>query len=207
MLVRIPNLDAQGVRPVTQGKSFCLQTRATSLFTLHRSPIKTLTDEEHSSVNEAQGTAFGSLQDDIVAAEQDGQGVYIKEHALTLVGPFFWSQYTFGPNAAAGIVWRVESAARSARNITIMPDEFLKIWKPTFLIRHPAVMLPSCAANAVAHVDESASCECGFNQFVLANQISDEKKGRKWEGTICYRPVQQTRRAFVEGKLTNDLPV
>ena len=75
MLVRIPNLDAQGVRPVTQGKSFCLQTRATSLFTLHHSPIKTLTDEEHSSVNEAQGTAFGSLQDDIVAAEQDGQGV------------------------------------------------------------------------------------------------------------------------------------
>ncbi len=51
-----------------------------------------------------------------------------------------WSQCTFGPDAIAGIVQSVESAARSALNITTMSDEFLKTWKPTFLIRHPAAM-------------------------------------------------------------------
>lgn len=143
MLMRILNLEAQGVRPVTVGGCFFLRSRATSLFTPHHSPMKTWTDEEHASVNEAQQTAFGKLQGYIAAAEQVGQSVYCKEHAFTLTDPFFWSQYTFGPDAVAGIVRSVESAARSALNITTMPDEFLKTWKPTFLIRHPAVMLPS----------------------------------------------------------------
>ncbi len=125
------------------GGCFFLRARSTSFFTLHHSSMNTWTDEEHASVNEALETAFQTVQNHIAAAEQEGQIVFVKEHALTLVDPFLWSQCAFGPDAIAGIERRVESTPRSPLNITTMPDEFLKTWKPTFLIQHPAVMLPS----------------------------------------------------------------
>jgi hypothetical protein len=67
-------------------------------------------------------------------------------------------------------------------------------------------MLSLTAFECVWTCDESASCECGFSRIVLENQMSNAKKGHMWESTIAYRPVQRLRRAFVEGRVTDDLP-
>ncbi|KAK3344507.1 heterokaryon incompatibility protein-domain-containing protein [Lasiosphaeria hispida] len=62
--------------------------------------------------------------------------------------------------------------------------------------------------------DESAACECGFNQTVLENKVvaadvdvtTGAGSDRMWETTLPYRPVQRLRRAHALRAKTEDLP-
>jgi hypothetical protein len=52
----------------------------------------------------------------------------------------------YGEESADEVPWTVKTnggQTHSALNLTILPDEFLKIWLPTFSIRHPALVFSS----------------------------------------------------------------
>jgi hypothetical protein len=156
MLVKILNLDAQNVRPSEHGGYFFLES-AMKRFTFHDTPMSTWKTEDREDVYAAQQASFDKLQEHIAAAEKEGQRVFVKEHAFVMNDAYFESQYTFGPDAVTGepgtlVAHGIDHPTRSALNLTALPDEFLKTWRPTFLIRHPAMMLPSLYRTSVKDV-------------------------------------------------------
>ncbi|KAK4141551.1 uncharacterized protein C8A04DRAFT_14036 [Dichotomopilus funicola] len=149
MLVKILNLEAQAIRPVFQGGYFFLQSTALR-FPFHTKPMRDWTPDERAAVDTAQLEAFTKFQDHIAASEHDNQTIFVKEHAVMLSHPLFESQHAFGPDAGLSSdqptplpAHGVDSPTRSPLNLTSLPDEFLKTWYPTFLIRHPALVIPS----------------------------------------------------------------
>jgi len=155
MLVKILNLDEQNVRPAPLGGGYFFLPSGLVRFAHHEKPMGDWTEEERSTVTKAQQAAFDSMQDYIAAAEEEGQLVYVKEHAIMINDPFYESQFTHGDDAISGEpglldARGVEHPTRSPLNLTAMPDEFLKTWHPTFLIRHPAMMMPSLYRTTLA---------------------------------------------------------
>ncbi|KAK4040451.1 hypothetical protein C8A01DRAFT_35591 [Parachaetomium inaequale] len=158
MLVKILNLEAQGVRPAYHGGYFFLLAGLERWCVHSIKAMNEWTEEEHKVVAEGQQKAFDALQDYVSAAEKEGQRVFVKEHAIMLNDPYFEAEYTYGAAAVAGrhpdplIARGVDTPTRSALNLTSLPDEFLKTWSPTFLIRHPAMMFPSLYRTCLAEI-------------------------------------------------------
>ncbi|KAH6886836.1 hypothetical protein B0T10DRAFT_490392 [Thelonectria olida] len=147
LLVKILNLDDQGVRPSNNGGYFFLPS-ASKHFLVDNKPMDMWTEEDHASVNAITQQCFDRFQDHILAAEREGQVLFVKEHGLMLNSPFIESQHVHGTKELPGepksfAVKGVSQPSRSPLNLTFLPDEFLKTWNPTFLIRHPAMMIPS----------------------------------------------------------------
>ncbi|KAI0404533.1 hypothetical protein F4802DRAFT_220392 [Xylaria palmicola] len=153
MLVRVLNLDEQGVRPSHNGGYFFFPSMRTRV-RLYPKPSRDWTPEDHDSVTAGVKESFDALQDYLEAAEEEGQKVFVKEHVSFLNGPYHEQEYSHGsaedcllaPPPARGL----PHSTRSPLNTTSLPDEFLKTWHPTFLIRHPALMLPSLYRTARA---------------------------------------------------------
>jgi hypothetical protein len=63
-----------------------------------------------------------------------------------MIEPVAETKFIYGEESTDGIAWTVNTDAdqtHSALNKTILPDEFLKTWFPTFLISHPALVFSS----------------------------------------------------------------
>lgn len=159
MLVKILNLDEQGVRPGPMAGGYFFLPAAVERLTRLQTPMSAWTEEDHEVLNKAQQDAFNALQDYLAAAEQEGQRIFVKEHAFTMTNAFFEHKYTYGDDAVSGepktlVARGVDNPTRSPLNLTVLPDEFLKTWHPTFLIRHPALMVPSLFRTAMADMGE-----------------------------------------------------
>ncbi|RYP24052.1 hypothetical protein DL765_000780 [Monosporascus sp. GIB2] len=144
MLVKILNLDAQGVRPAENGGYFFLPAVMKRMAQLDS--MNTWTEKQRTEIYEAHQQCFDNLQDYIAKAENEGQIIYVKEHAVTLNDPVKENAYVHGHDAGESKPLRargLEDHSRSKLNLTCLPDAFLKTWNPTFLIRHPAMMFPS----------------------------------------------------------------
>ncbi|RYP81382.1 hypothetical protein DL769_001999 [Monosporascus sp. CRB-8-3] len=155
MLVKILNLDGQGVRPANLGGYFFMPSALKRIARLHK-PMNTWTEEERAEMQEAQQQCLDNLQDHIAKAETEGQIIYVKEHAMLMNDPVKENEYTHGPNMGKSKPLRVrglEDHSRSKLNLTSLPDAFLKTWNPTFLIRHPAMMLPSYYRTALSDLE------------------------------------------------------
>ncbi|KAM0420453.1 hypothetical protein ACHAPT_011745 [Fusarium lateritium] len=156
LLVKLLNLDEQGVRPSREGGYFFLPSIPIR-FNLLQKPMESWSDEERKELEDSQKECLGRLEDYIDAADKEGQLVYVKEHAIMMNSPFYDSHYSYGTLTVPGEpklfpTRNVTDPSRSSHNLTFLPDEFLKTWSPTFLIRHPAMQLPSlyrtCLTNA-----------------------------------------------------------
>lgn len=126
---------------------------------LHRAlggkPVSTWTKHDNKSVR----IMFQNSYDDLIkwreASQAMGKGTFLKFHCLELVEPVSETKWLHGASAAKGMQpWTVataddvrgsgsSSSARSEGNETCLPDAILKSWKPTFLIRHPALVMSS----------------------------------------------------------------
>ncbi|KAL2163784.1 hypothetical protein VTH06DRAFT_5843 [Thermothelomyces fergusii] len=160
MLVKILNLDEQGVRPGRMGGGYFFLCAAMERLNRLDTPLAAWTEEDREAVRQAQQAAFDELQDHVAAAEGEGQRVFVKEHAFTMTDVFFEHKYAHGDAAVSGepgtlVARGVDRPTRSPLNLTAMPDEFLKTWHPTFLIRHPAVMLPSLYRTTQADLGDT----------------------------------------------------
>lgn len=114
------------------------------------------TEEELKKVKELYQCCFDQFQQSLVKALENNNSVYIKEHIHFLIDPPKLSEYLFGPEDQDIVRNRwilqlqppfiSEQGSHSSIdsvNVTLLPDAFLQTWKPTFLIRHPALAFPS----------------------------------------------------------------
>ncbi|KAM0080085.1 hypothetical protein ACKRZS_007762 [Fusarium odoratissimum] len=147
LLVKMFNLDDQNVRPASHGGYFFLPSLPKH-FLVAEKPMDTWTEEESATVNKVIQECSERFQDYIAAAEKEGQVIYVKEHSIMLNHPRCEDSYVNGSTgsqkeAVPLPMMGITQPTRSPLNLTLFPDEFLKTWNPTFLIRHPALMIPS----------------------------------------------------------------
>ncbi|KAE8360425.1 hypothetical protein BDV27DRAFT_161690 [Aspergillus caelatus] len=122
---------------------------------LRKKEVTDWTEEEIMQVRCSYQECFAEFQEYLDKASADGCSVFIKEHVHFLIDPTTLSLFTFG-NSAGDTTrpsWMVQylpesyegkaSGTRSPLNETVLSDEFLRSWQPTFLIRHPALAFPS----------------------------------------------------------------
>ncbi|KAI3335274.1 hypothetical protein F4824DRAFT_161251 [Ustulina deusta] len=157
MLVRVLNLDEQGVRPAFQGGYFFFLSVVARLH-LYCKGSK-WTPEDYASVEKSFKESFDALQDYLEAAEKGSQKVFVKEHISFFNEAHYEYEEMYGPVPRENSPPKPLSArgfahsTRSSLNRTALPDEFLKTWHPTFLIRHPALMLSSLYRTAQKDVE------------------------------------------------------
>ncbi|KAI1746917.1 hypothetical protein F4782DRAFT_523029 [Xylaria castorea] len=156
MLVRVLNLDEQDVRPARNGGYFFFPGMLARM-NLFDKPSEEWTPEEHAVVKGDTQKSFDALQDHLKAAEEEGKKIFVKEHISFLNSPYYEQEYAFGKAKDCLIETAnargVTQPTRSSLNLTSLPDEFLKTWHPTFLIRHPALMFPSLYRTALKGVE------------------------------------------------------
>ncbi|KAI8649023.1 hypothetical protein NCS55_01475700 [Fusarium keratoplasticum] len=142
LLVRILNFEGQGARPIRSSGYFWLPS-ILKRYAVQGKPVSEWTTEEKKDIDEVEQQCFDNLLDYIKKAENEGQLVLFKEHALLLNHPFFESEFAHGKGTMIGEPTALGSGTRSPLNKTVLSDELLQTFKPTFLIRHPALSLAS----------------------------------------------------------------
>ncbi|KAM0549201.1 hypothetical protein ACHAPJ_009510 [Fusarium lateritium] len=142
LLVRILNFEGQGARPTRSNGYFWISS-IPKRYTLQRKPMLDWTTEEKKDLDEIEQQCFDNLMNYINEAEKEGQLVLFKEHALLLNHPFYESEFAHGKGTTVGEPTVLGSGKRSVLNKTVLSDELLRTFKPTFLIRHPALTLAS----------------------------------------------------------------
>jgi hypothetical protein len=117
-------------------------------------PVTEWSDEEAMQVKQKYQECFENLHSLLTKAENALCPVFVKEHTtvLTMVRtpdylPQFGSWTVTTPETI-----NKESSSRSS-NPTVLPDEFMRTWQPTFLIRHPALAFPSLY-RALGDIDD-----------------------------------------------------
>ncbi|KXJ88405.1 hypothetical protein Micbo1qcDRAFT_185026 [Microdochium bolleyi] len=181
LLIKMLNLDAQGVRPSHQGGYFfkpSVFVRFPLLF--HDGPIDTWAETNRAAVTEVMQECLETLQDHLDASEAKRSPVFVKEHAMFVSDPSIES-YFLHPEQAPHhrcpvlVARGIAAPTRSQLNITAMPDDFLHTWTPTFLIRHPALMLPSYYRTCPDHIKMATAAAAAA--AVPAGGPSKKKKG------------------------------
>ncbi|KAH7024644.1 uncharacterized protein B0I36DRAFT_376539 [Microdochium trichocladiopsis] len=172
MLVTMLNLEEQNVALLRHGGYFFFPSvfkRFPLLF--GKGPIDLWTDQERAEVDALSQEIFDRIQDHIEASEKSGKTIFVKEHALFMNDPRIESDFLHRNSASRSksngdksaqtsrhedlsvLSWRGSShGTRSKHNLTVFPDEFLHTITPTFLIRHPAMMIPSYYRTALDQV-------------------------------------------------------
>ncbi|KAI0534599.1 hypothetical protein GGR58DRAFT_516022 [Xylaria digitata] len=158
MLVRILNLDEQGVRPAFHGGYFFFPSMLTRLNLYNKETH--WAPEDHVAVEGGVKKSFDALQDYLEAAEETGEKIFVKEHISFLNDAHYEHDHMYqtadgenGCKPKPAIARGFPDSTRSSLNRTSLPDEFLKTWYPTFLIRHPAMMLPSLYRTAQSDIE------------------------------------------------------
>ncbi|MCJ1400011.1 hypothetical protein MMC11_003214 [Xylographa trunciseda] len=112
--------------------------------------VEEWTQNEQDQMKQTCQNCFQELQKHVEAAETEDKIIFVKEHVYFMTEPTALSRFLFGQEKVKQTPWTVQisstygsEATRSSLNKTLLPDEFLKTWLPTFLIRHPALMFPS----------------------------------------------------------------
>lgn len=152
LLVRILALDKQNVvsKGIGWGYFFFPAWELTcKLNTLGKHADK-WTQEERDQVKKSYQDCFNDLQSHADRAEAEGKILFVKEHACFMADPAVQARFLHGQDNVKESPWTVQipstyaqEPTHSSLNPTILPDEFLKTWLPTFLVRHPALVFPS----------------------------------------------------------------
>jgi hypothetical protein len=108
-------------------------------------PIKEWTETEKQEIRDAFQKAVDELEECSQRAEQEGKIAFAKEHAFWFTNPAMFDDQTehaasFRPHIPEKYG---SSNTFSPLNQTILPDEYLRTWRLTFIIRHPALAFPS----------------------------------------------------------------
>ena len=109
-------------------------------------PESKWTEEQRSSIGRMYQENFRELEETRLRAQKEHKLFFTKEHIPFLIDPVFQERYLqetglrpeepFVPLDDLGSV-------RSAFNCTLFSDDYLALWRPLFLIRHPLKTFPS----------------------------------------------------------------
>ncbi|KAI1431869.1 hypothetical protein GGR50DRAFT_689383 [Xylaria sp. CBS 124048] len=152
LFIRILNLEEQGTRPATHGGYFFFP-KVFSQVSVYSKPAEDWTPQDCLAVHTTAIKCFNTLQDHISESECAGQKVFIKEHVFFMNNVYAEHDHLIGtpnkiPHEPVQPMRGLTHATQSPRNLTCFPDEFLQTWYPTFLIRHPAMVLSSLYRTA-----------------------------------------------------------
>ena len=152
LLIRILALDQQpDILPRRKGGYFFLPTlRLMDELKLLGKNLEQWTEGERRRIMQTHQDCFTELEKYVEASEEQGKLVLVKEHSCFMTEPTSQTKFAYGQDSIKEPPWTVQIPSkyaahptRSSLNETIFPDEYLKTWRPTFLIRHPALLLPS----------------------------------------------------------------
>ncbi|EFE43824.1 hypothetical protein TRV_01398 [Trichophyton verrucosum HKI 0517] len=127
-------------------------------------------------------SCYNTLVQHVEDAESNGKLVIVKEHTHYLTDPVAETEFLHGegcvtnelPWVMHGMDDLVQSTdGRSTHNKTVFSDDFLKTWRPIFLIRHPALAFPSWYRAAV--------------------RADGEEKARSTQGKLACKKVMTLR--------------
>lgn len=115
--------------------------------------VDTWSEDQKTQIQERHRACFKAMEEHIARAESLSKGVFIKEHIIFLSDPVVQTRVLFGngeEESARTQRWTLGSSSQNQVdeisgiiNETILSDTFLTTFKPTFLIRHPALAFPS----------------------------------------------------------------
>jgi hypothetical protein len=103
-------------------------------------PVQDWTDDERFGMFAALHDSFTVWKDWVERAHLQGKSTYIKEHINWMVRPVVETNFLYNIN---------EATMKLDANPTCIPDSFLQNIRPTFLIRHPALVIPSLVRTAL----------------------------------------------------------
>jgi hypothetical protein len=111
-------------------------------------PVSTWGDETIQQAKETYQSCFEAFQSYLDASEAQGKIAFVKEHVVCLTDPTVQPSWEKNPINEAP--WRIQVPESYGTNLThselnkwLLPDELLKTFRPTFLVRHPAMVFPS----------------------------------------------------------------
>ncbi|OAA37394.1 hypothetical protein NOR_07093 [Metarhizium rileyi] len=133
------------------------------------------TADERAQVKESFQACFEAQQQWLEATESQGRSVFVKEHTVFFADPTARSDLQFGPSPTREPAWTVEYAGGSTHsklNITVLPDEFLLTWLPTFLIRHPALAFPSLYRTVIKREGKESAAADNFASLLTTVEWS-----------------------------------
>lgn len=107
--------------------------------------------DEKDQIKQSYQECFDELERHVEMAKAEDKILFVKEHCYFLTEPVSESKLLFGEDSVNEPQWTAQvpstygaaEPTHSSANETILPDEFLHCWHPTFLIRHPALVFPS----------------------------------------------------------------
>ncbi|KAF2117461.1 hypothetical protein BDV96DRAFT_644877 [Lophiotrema nucula] len=204
-LLNLPNQPAVHRHP-DDGYIFMRPTLMRLKRWLGGKPVSCWTVHDQKSIQ----YAFQRSHDDLArwrcVAQANGKGAYLKFHCVDLVEPISETRWLHGVESAQGMQpWTVSTARnsydgcnssfRSEGNETCFPDSILKSWNPTFLIRHPALVLPSLVR---------ADLDVG-NDFLLSAESDAETQGYRtaWEDAKKWQVTFHWQRQLLEWYLAH----
>lgn len=152
LLVRILALEDQpNVKSCKMGGYFFLPAvQLIKQLKLRGKHVREWTEDERDQMVRCYQACFEELEEYAKAAKAEGKIAFVKEHIYFVAEPTAMTNFLFGKNSLSESPWRVQvpptyesKTTGSSINETVLPDEFLRTWMPTFLIRHPALAFPS----------------------------------------------------------------
>ncbi|KAJ5297787.1 hypothetical protein PENANT_c012G11545 [Penicillium antarcticum] len=152
LLVKMLSLDSQtAVVSNEKGGYFFWNAFMTGRATgLTYKPIEHWNVEETDQIQREFQKGVNELEDKHEIAKSAGKITFAKEHAQWFANPAEVAKHLSGQGGPASLPFSIEvpyisssNGAFSSNNLTILPDEYLHTWTPTFLIRHPALAFPS----------------------------------------------------------------
>lgn len=112
--------------------------------------VDTWTEEQRQALKKVYQDCFDNLQSSVAKAKEENKSLFVKEHSPFLVQPPLNSRFFFGDDNVKEPAWQVkfDSGANmtyipQSINVSVIPESFLSLWNPTFLIRHPALAFES----------------------------------------------------------------
>jgi len=117
---------------------------------LYAKNVDTWTEEERQSMKKLYQDCFNDLQASLAQAGKENKTLFAKEHSSFMVQPPANSRLLFGEGNVKEPAWQVKFDAGAefkynlkSINELVIPENFLALAKPTFLIRHPALVFES----------------------------------------------------------------
>lgn len=117
--------------------------------------VDELSEEEVAKMKQSQQSCADTFGQHIAKARSQGKGVLVKEHATMMPNPVALTKYRYGLEITTQQPsnWSADpgpeafnekmAGVHSDDNVTLLPDRFLRAWKPIFLIRSPVASFPS----------------------------------------------------------------
>ncbi|KAL5328989.1 hypothetical protein ACEPPN_002498 [Leptodophora sp. 'Broadleaf-Isolate-01'] len=138
------------------------------------------TEDERLQMTESYQSCFDDLEAYAQVASAQGKIAFVKEHAHFITEPSALENFISGALGTPQVPLTVTlpstygpEGTRTTGNDTIFPNEFLRTWKPTILIRHPALVFPSYYRASQAFFKSSESQLDLFMTFAWQRRLHD----------------------------------